>query len=655
MVKHFMKTASIVSFALVTLACTTPFGTQTSANSAKIESGLLRGAASGDVISFKGIPYAAPPVGALRWQPPQPVMPWQGTRDAIAYGNDCVQLPVPGDAGASGSTRGEDCLVLNLWRPAAIDAGAKLPVLVWIHGGGFLNGSASAPYFDGSQFARQGVVLVSVNYRLGRMGFFAHPALSASGQQPLANYGLMDQLAALRWVQRNVAAFGGDPGQVTIAGESAGGLSVLHLLSLPDARGLFHRAAVLSGGGRSHLGAPRQLKEATGLLPSAEASGLAFAESVGIADVGEAGLRALRALPAEKVNGDMSMNALREKPTTYTGGPVIDGKIVTSTPAQNILRGNVARVPLIIGSTGADVGVDYPPDRTRPLDFFGADAERARRLYDPEGKLPPDVLATQIATDMTMHEPARFVARQMTTGGTLAWLYRFDYVADYLRPKVSGATHASELSYLFNQMDARHGKDVTARDRAMAKTFHDYFVNFAKHGDPNGPGLPPWPRFNPAKFELMMFLNDGSASVQPDPWRERLALVERRMDDQAAQIADSPLGGTSWQVVRFRDAEGNILVAKDPSQYTLEFIADGQLSARIACNRGRGTWKSPGISQLSFGPLALTRAMCPAEPMDRLTRDWAAVRSYVIRDGRLYLSLMADGGIYEFQPMPKLK
>ena len=287
-----------------------------------IETGVLEGSLAGGVISFKGIPYAAPPIEDLRWRAPQPLTPWSGVRRATGYGNDCVQMPLPGDAGASGSTRGEDCLVLNIWRPASLAPGERLPVMVWIHGGGFLNGAASIPFFDGSAFARDGVVLVGINYRLGRMGFFAHPALTAARDRPLANYGLMDQLAALRWVQRNVAAFGGDPGQVTIAGESAGGISVMHLLVWPEARGLFHRAAVLSGGGRSYIGRVRNLSTASGSLPSAEESGVAFARSVGITDTGTVGLMALRGLSAEKVNGEMSMAALAPPTPTYTGGPV---------------------------------------------------------------------------------------------------------------------------------------------------------------------------------------------------------------------------------------------------------------------------------------------------------------------------------------------
>ncbi|MGH7725633.1 MAG: carboxylesterase family protein [Candidatus Eiseniibacteriota bacterium] len=500
----------------------------------EIESGMLEGAAADSVVSFKGIPYAAQPVGGLRWRPPQPIQPWAGVRQAGAFGHDCVQFPIPGDAGASGAERGEDCLMLNVWRPAAIPEGEKLPVMVWIHGGGFLNGAASVPFFDGSRFAREGIVFVSFNYRLGRLGFFAHPALSARSERPLANYAFMDQLAALQWVQRNVHAFGGDPRQVTIVGESAGGISVVHLLMWDKAQGLFQRAAVLSGSGRRYMPQFRKLKEATGPLPSAEAAGVAFAESVGVLATGEAGLEALRKLPAERVNGDMSMLALLQMSPTYVGGPVNDGEIVTAKPEENIRKNEFAKVPLLIGTTGADLPADFPPDRTRPLDFFGPDSARASKLYDPDGTMPPDQLSVLIAADMTMHEPARFLAERMAATGEPTWIYRFDYVPEFLRGKMTHAPHAGELGFLFDQLGARYGKGATARDREMAKTFHGYFVRFVKHGDPSGRGLPAWPKVDPSRDDLMMFGADGKARLDQDPWGERLRLVTRAQERRGA-------------------------------------------------------------------------------------------------------------------------
>ncbi|HEY9626812.1 MAG TPA: carboxylesterase family protein [Coleofasciculaceae cyanobacterium] len=495
-----------------------------------IDTGRLEGAIANQVLSFKGIPYAAPPVGELRWRSPQPAAPWQGVRSATAYGHDCIQLPLLGDAAASGGTTSEDCLVLNVWRPTAI-ADANLPVLVWIHGGGFLNGSSAAPIYDGTAFAEKGIVAVSFNYRLGRLGFFAHPALTAASaaDEPLGNYGLLDQVAALQWVQRNIAAFGGDPNQVTIMGESAGGISVMHHLTSPQSQGLFQQAAVLSGGGRTFLVGLRNLSQGAPELPSAEASGVEFARSVGITTDGAEALVALRSLPAEQVNGDLNMVALLSKPPTYAGGPVFDGSVITATPGELLQRGQAAQVPLLIGTTSADLPVTFPP-LDNPFSYFGAAAEQAIAAYNPDGTLPPQAIVTSIAVDITMHEPARFVAQQMADNPV--WLYRFGYVAESLRPEVTGAEHASEQPYLFSTVEARYGEAVTPNDREMARLFHTYFANFAKSGDPNGAGLPAWNPYNPDLPDLMYFTLDQGAVMQADPLTARLDLVERAAETE---------------------------------------------------------------------------------------------------------------------------
>src|SRR6478736_9648728 len=249
----------------------------------KVEGGAVKGAVADGVLSFKGIPFAAPPVGDLRWRPPQPVVPWTGVKEVTAYGHDCAQKPVAIDAAPLGTEPSEDCLVLNVWRPAE-KTSAALPVMVWIYGGGFVNGGSSPAVYDGSQFAKHGIVFVSFNYRLGRFGFFAHPALSAEGKGgPLGNYGFMDAIAAMKWVKNNVAAFGGDPANVTAFGESAGGMVMHMLLTSPAARGLVHKAIIESGGGRNGIFPARKVQEDTPNGPtSAESVGIAFAKSVGI-------------------------------------------------------------------------------------------------------------------------------------------------------------------------------------------------------------------------------------------------------------------------------------------------------------------------------------------------------------------------------------
>ncbi len=514
----------MVTVASLVMAVIATAATQSIDKILEIDAGTIEGAVSGDVLSFKGIPYAAPPVGALRWRAPQPVTPWRGIRAATAYGRDCMQKPIPGDAAASGGEFGEDCLFVNVWRPTATKPAARLPVFVWIHGGGFLNGGSSAPMFDGSTLARQGLVVVSLNYRLGRLGFFMHPALTAAGETA-GNYGFLDQLAALQWVRRNIAAFGGNPQEVTIAGESAGGISVMHHLTWPAAHGLFQRAVVMSGGGRSYgIGGP---------TARAERAGLAFAQSMGIAGTGADALAGLRALPVENVNGDLSMEALITKPDTYAGGPIDDGKIVTGMPGEALRKRTAAKVPVLIGTTSDDLPVLFPP-RDNPLSFFGADAPAAKAVYFADG-IDPVVAINSIAVDTTMHEPARFVARQVTAARQPAWLYRFGYVAESLRPKVSGACHSCELPYLFGTLDVRYGAAATAKDRAMADLFMGYIGAFAKTGDPNRSGLPSWPRSDGVNSELMMFTPDATAIMQADPWKSRLDMIERALDAQAAR------------------------------------------------------------------------------------------------------------------------
>jgi para-nitrobenzyl esterase len=396
---------------------------------------------------------------------------------------------------------------------------------VWIHGGGFLNGGSTDPFSDPSALARQGLVVVKLNYRLGRLGFFMHPALNTTSEEAPGNYGFLDQLAALQWVQRNIAAFGGDPQQVTIAGESAGGVSVMHHLAWPAAHGLFHRAIVMSGGGRVYgIGAPT--------IARAEEAGIAFAKSIGITGTGPRALSALRALPAEKVNADLSMEALTTKPETYAGGPIPDGKVVTSMgmPGEALRTRTAAKVPVLIGTTSDDLPVLFPP-RDNPLSFFGADAPTAKAVYFAD-EADASTAIKNIAVDRTMHEPARFVARQVTAAGQPAWLYRFDYVAESLRP-TGTAAHASEIPYFFGDVDARYGTATTPKDRAMADILMGYIVAFAKTGDPNRSGLPLWPRYDAAKSDLMMFTPDATAIMREDPWITRLDLVERAVDSQA--------------------------------------------------------------------------------------------------------------------------
>jgi para-nitrobenzyl esterase len=517
--------------AAVVLALLSPAAAQT-APTVTIDAGTIRGVASDDVLAFKGIPYAAPPLGDLRWRAPQPVEPWTGVRDATRPGYDCMQIPYDDIVAPFGATPSEDCLVLNVWRPAATPAD-PLPVMVWIPGGWYVNGGSSTALSDGSGLARQGMVVVSINYRLGRFGFFAHPALLAAHEGPVGNFGYMDQIAALRWVRDNIAAFGGDPGKVTLVGESAGGASVLHLLTSPAAKGLFHRAIVMSGGGRRAV-AERAMTGGTAETPSADTIDAAFATTLGITGEADKALAALRALPADALLGDltfpvMTKALLTQGTTEFPGTPMIDGVTVSDMLEKLFLGGKAASVPLIIGTTARDAPGFFPP-RNDPFSYFGADAQTAATVFNPGGALSPEVVLLGIAADMTMHEPARFVARSMTRAGNPTWVYRFIYVAEARDDRADGAAHAWELPYMFQTVEVVEGKATTDNDRQMARWFSGYIANFVKSGDPNGGNMPAWPSFDPAKFDLMNFTLDDGPVFGPDSRAARIELIERVED-----------------------------------------------------------------------------------------------------------------------------
>ncbi|MET0401997.1 MAG: carboxylesterase family protein [Cystobacter sp.] len=396
----------------------------------RVAGGTLQGAEEEGIVSFKGVPFAAPPVGELRWRPPQPVQEWSGVREATAFGHDCMQIPFPSDAAPLGTPPAEDCLTLNLWRPASAPADGKLPVMVWIYGGGFVNGGSSPAVYDGSRFARRGVVLVSFNYRLGRLGFFAHPALTAEAAGgPTGNFGYMDQLAALEWVRDHIARFGGDPHNVTVFGESAGGGSVHTLLTSPKARGLFHKAIIMSGGGRGALMGNRELSRPTpDGRPSAESIGEAFARSVGVSQTGPEALSALRALSVERL---VDFNLMSLGTPTYAG-PMVDGQLVPETPDAAYRAGRWNQVPVMVGATSADIGASAAPDKEQLFAAF-PDPQAARAAYDPSGTTDLGTLNGLVGMDRRMIEPARFTARAVAGRGQPAYHYRFSYVADSMR------------------------------------------------------------------------------------------------------------------------------------------------------------------------------------------------------------------------------
>jgi para-nitrobenzyl esterase len=378
----------------------------------------------------------------------------------------------------------EDCLSLNVWAPA----GAKrLPVMVWIHGGGFVNGSGTAALYDGAALARQGVVVVTLNYRLGRLGFFAHPSLTAEAKnEPVGNYALMDMIAALKWVQVNAAAFGGDPKQVTIFGESAGGIAVNDLMVSPAAQGLFIRAIVESGAGREP--APK--------LTEAEKAGVAFADKVGRPGATAADLRALTVDQILKA-GDPDIFA--------GGGAMLDGRILTVSPTEGFTKGLEARVPYIVGSNSLEFPVAGPA-----LDqwFTRLRMTPAQRTKVAAAYTSPEAFALNIVSDVAFTEPALLMARLHAGHGQPTWLYRFSVLSSTAPAALKGAPHASERQYVFRTLNAATWP-ATPNDAVQAATMSAYWVSFAKTGDPNGGGRPKWPTYGLSSDQLLDFTNDG--------------------------------------------------------------------------------------------------------------------------------------------------
>jgi len=473
---------------------------------ARVTDGEVIGVEAGTAVIFRAIPYAAPPVGPLRWKPPAPVVAWIGDRAATAPGPACPQKVSPGapNLGGYAGPTSEDCLTLDVTAPKGA---RRAPVMVWVYGGGNVAGATNLPSYDAAGFARDGVLLVAMNYRLGPLGFFAHPALTAEAAraQPLVSYGLMDQIAALRWVRRNIAAFGGDPANVTLFGESAGGEDVLQLMAIPAARGLFNKAIVQSGGGWSPL--PD--------LKAAEASGAALAAKVGLPDP-TATAAQLRALPADKLVA-----------TAVQAGPAIDGRLIRESATAAFARGDQAAVPLIIGSDSNEASLMRAVG-LKPAELAAKASPALRAAYGAEAA-NDETLARAMFNDGVMGAPARWIAAKASAKAPV-WLYYFSYVPERQRGIRPGTNHASEIPFVFDSLDAVPGRTplITPSERAEATLAHSCWVGFAKTGRPACAGGQAWPAYAPASDQLMEF---------GDPAGVRLHFRKAQLDAQEAEAA----------------------------------------------------------------------------------------------------------------------
>jgi para-nitrobenzyl esterase len=516
-----MKRLALIALAAA-FATTTVYLKAAIPEQVRIDSGAIAGTASGQpsVRVFKGIPFAAPPLGENRWKAPQPVAKWEGVRKADAFGAPCAAGPAgPGRGGARGAApgaapaqapaqaapprepaRSEDCLYLNVWT-SANNPNDRRPVMMWIYGGGFSGGSGGLAWYDGENLASKGPVIVTMNYRLGSLGFFAHPELAKeSGRNASGNYGMMDAIAALQWVKRNIAAFGGDPNNVTIAGESAGAIMVGALVGSPQAKGLFNRAIAQSGGWMG-LTMGRMASSET-----AQANGVKTMEALGVKTIAE-----LRAKPLNELTG------------LSAGGLIVDGYVIPEDTSLTFMNGKQNAVDVLTGSNkdeanfgvcpgvggrGGGAGPTAESFRTNAQRKFGDATDQYVKLYgviaDADAQ-PAAHMACADEINWNMRQWAVAQAKQ----GKKAYTYFFTRIPTLNNaPSPQGATHTAEISYAFNNPKGQPTQTWNDVDTKLADQMSSYWVNFISKGDPNGNGLPRWPEYKDLNSGRVMVLGD---------------------------------------------------------------------------------------------------------------------------------------------------
>jgi para-nitrobenzyl esterase len=477
----------------------------------EIESGIIQGTVTEDMVIFKGIPFAAPPVGDLRWKAPQSVEKWEGVKQTTEF------APAPMQGGNPPSGKSEDCLYLNIWSPAKT-ANDNVPVLVWIYGGGFSFGSNSEPVCSGEKLAKKGVILVSIAYRVNQLGFLAHPELSAENSNHVSgNYGLLDQIAALKWIQKNIAAFGGDPNKVTIFGESAGAISVSMLCASPLAKGLFQGAISQSGGSFGPTRPTTYPGENMKTLKQAEADGVGFVQKSGVSTIAE-----LRKVPADSLPSGWGM------PGAW---PIVDGYVIPDDQHKLYEAGKYNDIPVLIGYN-SDEGASFSWEKL-PKDYiagvkarYGKFADTLLKVY-PVGEKTIPKTARDLARDAAFGWQTWSWARlQSQTGKSKVFYYYFDQHPDY--PKDSprfgyGSPHAQDVAYVFQHLDASN-PETSKSDLEISEGMATYWTNFAKYGNPNGKGVPEWPNFSDKNPTLMYF--SQTPHIGPVPSAESLEVLD---------------------------------------------------------------------------------------------------------------------------------
>jgi para-nitrobenzyl esterase len=515
------KLLSVMTPVLLALSVATSADAQI--REAEVTGGRVAGAVANGIASYKGIPFAAPPVGALRWKAPQPVTAWTGAKQTTTFGPSCLQDPNFARLFGAPPALSEDCLYLNVWTPAK-SATDRLPVMVWIYGGGFVGGMTSIPTYDGTRFASKGVVLVSIAYRLGVFGYVAHPELSReSGNKGSGNYGLQDMIAGLKWVQANIDRFGGDPRRVTIFGESAGGIAVSMLTASSAAKGLFQGAISESGG---NFGPPRTTNEGGATAPSlavAEQTGRSFLEKLGASDI-----KTARELPAEKLQAALGPGL------QSTFWPVFDGNILPGNQYELYVAKRFNDTPVLIG-TNSDEGALFAQPGMTPERFesqvrggYGARADVVLAAYPHATNDEAAQAGRDLFRDSTFAWPTwAWATLQAQKGAGKAFVYYFDHRT---AQSPNGANHASEIPFVFGNLTGTGGGVIglggapRPEDVAMSDLMNSYWVNFAKTGDPNGPGLPAWPAFTPGAQNAMIF--DVHPSARPLPNMTQLKAMD---------------------------------------------------------------------------------------------------------------------------------